>query len=610
VFSEAGNIPQIGYKERSSQLGDSRAYPNHLRTVPAYYMDGIVTVDLIKDYFEWDKVTLFSTTDEYGSKTSFLFKDEAEKRGVEILSSHAFLVDTKDLSNEINAAKKQGSFIFVLLMSASDAFNLLEQGFELGLFNKNTQIIGGGHLSTADEWEAGGIPDHKVAPYMSGFMGVHWLPKVFPSGQVTSFIQRWKARPSTAGTVQPDSSILCDDRSDYYNDFKLHQFQPYDNASLAPVCAGVNFSSYGNDGSDLIEEMYAYDAVMAVVHSLHYIAYEEGVCDPPASRVRDYLLHDLAFYGLTGNVSFSTRNEHQHFDIGGRDSSYVYQVVNYRPGSTASDGMGSIRFQPVVNWHSEVGFDLCDGQMAFNRDCHDILFATKDNSKPFDSPPPDVVEMHVYYQTVLMLLAVGSLLLLLVFTVVIVAFRKRRIVKMAQPNMILLICSGLMMMCVRVILSAGHLTVESCTGEFWTAHMGFILVMTSFGVKTWRVHMVTNAMKKVKISEAKCLVIVGVFASVASIVMIIHNVIGQIHVSEVTLIQDQFEHVKEVKCLYANYDALMALHALEIVSILFAARMLWVTRKVASTISSTATTATGKPCHVMSCHVMSCHVIP
>jgi hypothetical protein len=113
------------------------------------------------------------------------------------------------------------------------------------------------------------------------------------------------------------------------------------------------------------------------------------------------------------------------------------------------------------------------------------------------------------------------------------------------------------------------------------------------------VHMVTNAMKKVKISEAKCLVIVGVFASVASIVMIIHNVIGQIHVSEVTLIQDQFEHVKEVKCLYANYDALMALHALEIVSILFAARMLWVTRKVASTISSTATTATGKPCHVI-----------
>lgn len=112
--------------------------------------------------------------------------------------------------------------------------------------------------------------------------------------------------------------------------------------------------------------------------------------------------------------------------------------------------------------------------------------------------------------------------------------------------------------------------------------------------------MVTNAMKKVKISEGKCLVIVGVVMFLYGIVMAIHQGIGEIQVSEVIIVKDQFDYEKQPKCLYGNDDAYIAVNIFVLLSILFAARMLWVTRKVASTISSTATTATGKQYHAMS----------
>jgi ABC-type branched-subunit amino acid transport system substrate-binding protein len=91
ILEDAGHIPQICYLERDSLFGDSKHFPNLLRTIPAEYLDGRVVGDLIVDLFHWDKVTLFSTSDAYGSQTSFVFKQEAKKKGVDILSVHQFL---------------------------------------------------------------------------------------------------------------------------------------------------------------------------------------------------------------------------------------------------------------------------------------------------------------------------------------------------------------------------------------------------------------------------------------------------------------------------------------------------------------------------------------
>jgi hypothetical protein len=147
-------------------------------------------------------------------------------------------------------------------------------------------------------------------------------------------VQRFKARVPTNGITQPDGSVLCDDRMDHYDEFYLHQFQAHDgeDANETFVCAGVNHSTFGDSGDDLVQAMYAYDAVMAFALTLHDIAYTEGVCDPTPLTVLEHLQHDLFFVGLTGNVSFSTEFERQHFDVGGRDSSYVYSIVNYVAG--------------------------------------------------------------------------------------------------------------------------------------------------------------------------------------------------------------------------------------------------------------------------------------
>ena len=587
VLGENGKIPQIGYTSRSSTLGDSRAYGNHLRTVPGYYHDALVIAELLQDFFSWDKVTLFATTGSYGSQAAFRFKDEADRRGIEILSSHSFLQDSADLSSEIKAAKAAGARVFVLLVGASDGLNLLQQGYKLGLFNKNTQIIGGTHMSTSSDWEKR-LLDKTVASYMEGFIGVRWNIDLFPSEQVTEFVKRWKAKNNTNGVVQPDGSVLCDDRMDYYNEFYLHQFPDFFNKSAPPVCAGVDFSSYTGDGSDLVGEMYAYDAVVAIALALHHIAYVQGVCDPQPAEVLYYLQHELSFKGLTGNVSFSTKYKDQFFDVGGRETSLVYDILNYN-----SEDSG---FKEVAKWHSELGFLPCDGHVRYDPRCHDFTFRTRDNSVALDSPPPHLIAMYPYFSSLMWLFAVLCLLMVTIVFLVVVVFHSRRICRMAQPGMILLNCFGLGLACVRVILAAGHLTAASCTGEFWTGHLAFIIIVTTLGVKTWRVYLVTNAMKKVRVSESKCIGIVLGVVCTTVLVMAVHSAIGIIHVEDVTIVQNQFEYDKQRKCVARNDDAMHALHAMEAVLFCFSARMLWCTRHVASTISSTGTSATGKSC--------------
>ena len=567
-----------------------------MRTVPGYYHDAVVIAELLQDFFGWEKVTLFATTDSYGSQAAFRFKDEASKRGIEILSSHSFLVDSVDLSHEIKAAKAAGARVFVLLLGATDGFNLLEQGYDMGLFSKNTQIIGGGHMSHQNEWDAAGLSASRMSPYLRGFIGVSWELEVVPSAEVTAFIQRWRARNSTAGVVQPDGSVVCDDRMDYYKNFYLHQFQPFDNATAPPVCAGVNFSSYSEDGSDLVEEMYAYDAVMTIALALHDIVYVQGVCDPPPSDLLRYLQYSFAFTGLTGNVSFSTKYSNQFFDVGGRDTNLVYGIVNYDPSSTSLDGQGSVTFKVPAKWHSEQGFLPCNGHVQFNSKCHDFTFRTSDNLVVHDSPQPHVTAMPAYFSGLMWLFAVACLVMVVPVLVVVLSFRSRRICRMAQPGMILLICGGLLLACVRVILAVQKLTKASCIGEIWTGHLAFILIVTTLGAKTWRVYMVTNAMKKVKISESKCVGIVLGVVSLGAFFIAVHSAVDDIHVEKVTIVQDQLEYTKQLKCVVGSYNGMYPLFALEVLLALLTGRMLWYTRHVASTISSTSASAAGKNC--------------
>ncbi|CAE7729511.1 unnamed protein product [Symbiodinium microadriaticum] len=74
--------------------------------------------------------------------------------------------------------------------------------------------------------------------------------------------------------------------------------------------------------------------------------------------------------------------------------------------------------------------------------------------------------------------------------------------------------------------------------------------------------------------------------------MTAQTVIGNFTVEQVIIVKDQFDHIKQPKCLSTGNDALYVLYTLEIVLILFAGRMMWFTRHVASTISSTSTSAT------------------
>lgn len=98
VLVENGNIPMIGYWDRSSSLGSATHFPNMLRVVPGTYVEGRVLASVVSEFFHWSKVSLFFTSDEFNFAADIFSSREL---GITILSAHPFHSSRKNLKNII-----------------------------------------------------------------------------------------------------------------------------------------------------------------------------------------------------------------------------------------------------------------------------------------------------------------------------------------------------------------------------------------------------------------------------------------------------------------------------------------------------------------------------
>ncbi len=159
IFQDS-NTYVMGFLDCTSDFGDGSRYTNVPHIVPLMYSDAQVIADLVKGYFNWDRVTVFATEGGYGTMASLFFQQETIHQNMKILSQHFFRSGKEDLSSEIKAAKQAGSNIFILFLGVEDAVRLLRQGYDMGLFGDGKQIIGGEYLSVVDNWNSLGYTDN------------------------------------------------------------------------------------------------------------------------------------------------------------------------------------------------------------------------------------------------------------------------------------------------------------------------------------------------------------------------------------------------------------------------------------------------------------------
>eukprot|EP01041_Mallomonas_annulata_P007552 gene7552-15480_t len=373
IFANADHgIPQISYGAESSELSHL-AYGYFSRTCPTDAHQGQVIAQLLSKKFLYQTVTIFYTGDTYGNDITMEFEGDAALFGMNIESKFSFWSGTKDLTSVIEACKAKGGVlkVFVLLMKSYDTAVLLEQGYKLGLSNEGTQIIGTQYMAHIDTMKAMS-PDANVEAIMKGAIAVIPTLSAIRREYSTSksFVKRYRAQKDTL-TTDENGLIRCDKSKDSDGDYI---FIPKSGIG----CAGVNFHSLAEDGSDIPDmALYAYDATYAITMALHIAMYKMNGVNVTGDVLRDVLLHNVSFVGASGNIDFDEGNDgFDKYERGNRLQKVDFQILNFDLDS----------YHARI-WSHKLKYVPCDVNINANDTCSKWVFNTADGKPVIDESP-------------------------------------------------------------------------------------------------------------------------------------------------------------------------------------------------------------------------------
>ena len=113
--------------------------------------------------------------DQYGQQT--LSELQSTSTGCKwiIASSHAIEYGITDFTSILQSATAAQTRSFIIILDDPlSAGILIEQGYEFGLFARNTQILGSNEITVPSLWQ--NMKKSTVISAMQGYIGVHYRP--------------------------------------------------------------------------------------------------------------------------------------------------------------------------------------------------------------------------------------------------------------------------------------------------------------------------------------------------------------------------------------------------------------------------------------------------
>lgn len=125
-------IPLIGIYARDSAFSDKNVHPTFMRTVPPYFHQAYVWIDLLVHY-DWKQVIFIHSMDEEGRSILSKFQALAEEKEIRIEQSVKFPVGTTNFSQLLEDLPSRQSRVILLSSGKEDAEVLFRDASELGL---------------------------------------------------------------------------------------------------------------------------------------------------------------------------------------------------------------------------------------------------------------------------------------------------------------------------------------------------------------------------------------------------------------------------------------------------------------------------------------------
>eukprot|EP01041_Mallomonas_annulata_P010118 gene10118-21086_t len=567
-------INQIDFASAGSFLSHADLYPYYSRVNQVDAYGGRVIARLIKSNYGWQNINLFSTADTYGTDIALEFHDESIKQGINIENYYNFFPGTTDFSDLITTVKARGVLkVFVFLMKASDAGVLLEQGYNAGLFGEGTQIFGTRYMYTTAMFKYMS-PKAPIGAIMNGLIGIDSPYINRTHDGYRGFVKRFISQNSTKIT-NIDGSVRCSNVTDDDGDSYLYQVVQ---ANSAVHCTGLDYSTFLADGSDIAPTAFmAYDAVIALAIALDNLIYKQNNVNFTADDLRDAIRTKVNFLGASGLVYFKNgRPKSQGYGLGDRLNGLMYKIYNF------NSALNSFR---TVGFYSPDADSLQDCDMSYDITCSKPVYNTKDGLLVTDTPNIVEEQMPQTIRTVLLVAASIALAIVAWFTFILVLYMDDRIMKSAQPNMLLMMLFGGFLGGIRIILATLDLTDTVCIVGKWFGHLAFVFVFGAMIVKTWRMGKVINSgFAKVKVTQADANRIFWGFIFCICLYLMFDTIFGKPH----RAYEESFDGhntLRLIKCKNVEENFTSALFAIEGLMLAYGAHLCWSTKEVAGAVN-------------------------
>ncbi|CAG2217171.1 GRIN1 [Mytilus edulis] len=128
-------IPVIGISARDSAFSDKNVHPTFLRTVPPYFHQADVWLELLKHY-GWKKVIFIHSMDEEGRMILSRFQALAEKEDISVEETIKYEAGDNSFESLLTAIPSFESRVILLSATKEDAENIFEEASKRSLLGE------------------------------------------------------------------------------------------------------------------------------------------------------------------------------------------------------------------------------------------------------------------------------------------------------------------------------------------------------------------------------------------------------------------------------------------------------------------------------------------
>jgi len=577
-----GGVFHMGYR-----AGSVRTPEQFLRTSPANEPQAIALARLIRQHFGWERIGVITSMDSSSINSYDAFKREALNLGIQIICV-SYLPSTtskEEYEQSVTKMAKCGARILVILTAEKHMQGIATEGNSIGLFRSNLQLLTLHHSMLASVRADVGLSSKDISRLLKGAMSLR--PSLDISAAPSfAFVERFLAQQSTVGVFNSTSGgYVCHPGYDA-SGFPLYRSyeEEYIRRSSSP-CLGLNFSAFSKDGSDIeMDAFYAYDAVISLAHSIHYLMKSDNFTLPPSLNSAALLKYVTknSFTGATGRVTYRA-SPIEYSERAYRLSDMPFEVVNFNSEVYLRDSSGSVSSGLVFvgNVWNNHPFESCE---ATSSNCYPIVFNTEDNSPPTDRPHTEFREVNQYAYVAVVIVSTLGFLCSVVCVGMLYIYRSTRLVRVAQPIPSSFVIAGCMLAFATAISIVREVTVETCCVNIWLAHVSFVFIFAPLVAKIWRIHLVLNFTDRHhQISTSHTVVFILCMISISVVILAVETKLQPQKVSYRTLSDDQFNHVKEVVCHISPYQGISI--GYEAILLLYGIYLLYKTRNLPVGIS-------------------------